>query len=133
MIAFRVFACAVFAWSAAWAQDFEGSVTFRVTGKDDAQSFEYWSKGNKARLEMGQAQGMKFVILMDAQSENITMLMPDAKMYIRMTEDMGSTEPEDMPLDFQRTGKTQTILGYSCEQVIIRQEKSETEAWVTKA
>lgn len=113
------------------AQDFEGSVTFKVGGNGQAQTVEYFAKGDKIRLEMVESGGMKVILLLDATQSGATMLMPAQNMYMKMTEDMAPAM-ENASLDLQRTGKKETILGYVCEQVIVRQDQSVTEAWVTQ-
>ncbi|GJQ21155.1 MAG: hypothetical protein HBSIN02_15100 [Bacteroidia bacterium] len=124
-------AVAVLAFSVAVGQDFEGSVTFRVTGQENVQSIKYLTKGNKIRLEAQEGE-MQVVILMDVGVKSITMVMPAARMYMEMPMDMGSDGPENLPTDFRMTGKKETILGYACEQAVIRQAEGETEVWVTK-
>jgi len=131
MNAHRVLAVTMMALSVAAGQDFEGSVTFRVTGQEHVQSIRYLTKGTKIRLEAQEGE-MQVVILMDVGVQSITMLMPAARMYMEMPADMGSDEPENLPTDFRMTGKKETILGYVCEQIVIGQEGGETEAWVTK-
>lgn len=127
----HMFTASVLALSVAVGQDFEGSVSFRVTGQENVQSIKYLTKGNRIRLEAQEGE-MQVVILMDVGAQSVMMVMPAAKMYMEMPADMGSDGPEDLPTDFRMTGKKETILGYPCEQIVIRQEKSETEAWVTK-
>ncbi|WP_268884379.1 DUF4412 domain-containing protein, partial [Alicyclobacillus fructus] len=39
---------------------------------------------------------------------------------------------EKHPMEFKKTGKAETILGYKCEQWMGKDEKREFEVWVTK-
>ncbi len=64
-------------------------------------------------------------------------LNEDEKTYIEVLQDAGNTgEVPDAgeggkPV-MKKTGKTKTILGYRCEQYLLRREGEETEIWGTK-
>ncbi|HEX9614584.1 MAG TPA: DUF4412 domain-containing protein [Bacteroidota bacterium] len=116
------------------AQNFEGVVTFNVTGQGQTRAFQYFSKGNRVRVEMEQAPGMTMVVLIETKSGSVTMLIPQNNAYMEMNLDQIPSQAEDSAeaVDITETGKKETILGYECRQVFIRQDNREAELWVTK-
>lgn len=114
------------------SQDFEGTVVFSVTGPQGSQKFEYHVKGDLVRMEFERAPGMTMAMIFDTKSGVASMLMPDNKMYMELNlKDMPRSEPAGTP-EFRKTGKTEKILGYACEQIVITQGDIEAEMWATK-
>ena len=115
-------------------QTFEGTITFGISSPRGTQEMKYLTKGDQVRIDMERAPGMTMSILMNTTSKDVTMLMPQNKMYMKMNLNTMPVPPEvkDQDADFKKTGKTETILGYPCEQVVISQDGREVEMWVTK-
>lgn len=120
--------------SFAAGQSFEGTMTFSVTGPRGTQEMKYMTKGDNVRMDMEQSPGMKMSVLINTKSKDVTMLMHPNKMYMQMNMESMQIPPEmkDQDADFKKTGKTEKILGYVCEQVIISQADKQVEMWVTK-
>lgn len=99
------------------AQGFEGTVTWEMGPKARQMSQTY--KGTKVRTEMGGPRGRQGVMIMDASTKTMTMLMPDEKMYMVMSmEDMaGQMEDQGKPKTpkLTDTGKSETIAGKTCQ------------------
>lgn len=95
----------------------------------------------------GGATTRQVTTIMDLEKMEMTTLMPDQKMYMVMSlkkavdraaaraehreaaaaaTDVASTK------DIERTGKTEKILGYSCEQIVVKDSEkgTVTELWV---
>lgn len=115
-------------------QTFEGTITFAISSPRGTQAMTYHTKGDQVRIDMERAPGMTMSVLMNTTSKDVTMLMPQNKMYMQMNLNTMPVPPDmnDQDADFKKTGKKETILGYVCEQVVISQENREVEMWVTK-
>ncbi len=122
------------------AQDtFEGKVKFKVSGGDSDESavIDYFIKGDKIRMEMGQ-QAMGAVVIFDPTT--IKMLMTSQGMYMEYPRDMMTGQMDNDGEDYEEyneeyapkiTGKTKEILGYECKQWIMESEEGKIEMWVT--
>ena len=113
------------------SQTFEGVVEFTVTGDQGTMPMIYMMKGDNVRVEMEGRPGMKAAFLIDAKENKSVMLMEQMKMYMEMpappAADSGKPKPE-----ITKTGKTQKILGYNCQQFLIKDGELQSEVWVTK-
>jgi hypothetical protein len=113
------------------AQTFEGVVEYSITTEEGTMPMTYMSKGDNVRVEMEGRPGMKAVILMDTKQNKATMLMEQMKMYMEMPEPQSSDEEAAKP-EITKTGKTQKILGYECQEFIVKEGDEVTDVWVTK-
>jgi len=114
------------------AQTFEGVVQFNLTSSQGEMPMTYMMKGENVRMEFEGRPGMKGVMLLDGKENKAYMLISQMNAYMELptgqTPEGTKTKPE-----ITKTGKTQKILGYDCEQLIIKDAGRVTEAWVTKA
>lgn len=125
--------CVPLLCSLALSQSFQGVMTFRVSGKTP-QQFTYATKGDKVRMDVEPAPGQKMSMLIDTRTRSLTMVRDEAKMYFEMNMDQMALPPSvnEAEVSVTKTGKKETILGYPCEQMIIKQEDRNAELWVTK-
>lgn len=80
-----------------------------------------------------------FFMVYDMKNQAAVNIMPAQKMYMvidlkKMKEKMKSktdNQESDKPI-ITKTGKTEKILGYNCEQYLIKTNKAESLVWVTK-
>lgn len=115
------------------AQNFEGVVAFAMKGPQESRNLEYLTKGDMVRMQFEQAPGMTMAVVVNSKSGAAFVLMTESKMYMEMNmKDMPVPDGAQKDVDFQKTGKTQKILGYQCEQIFLKQEATEVEMWVTK-
>jgi hypothetical protein len=114
------------------AQTFEGVVQFNLTSAQGEIPMTYMMKGENVRMEFEGRPGMKGVMLLDGKENKAYMLISQMNAYMELptgqTQEGIKTKPE-----ITKTGKTQKILGFDCEQLIIKDGARVTEAWVTKA
>lgn len=113
---------------------FEGKVTQTITAAKGApQTLNYAMKGQKLRTDIT-ADGQEMSSIMDLAKLEILMLMPEQKMYMVMpikkpveqaVEKAGASTAE-----VEVTGKTETILGYKCSQILVKDKGTVTEMWV---
>lgn len=122
--------------SLAHAASFEGKVTLAMsTGKGQSQSLDYSIKDTAIRIDLN-AEGQSFASIMDLQKMEMIMLMPQQQMYMVMpmkdkvekaVGDALAKEP-----NIEKTGRTETILGYKCDEYISKDRDATTEIWVAE-
>ena len=112
------------------AQKFEGTVEFSVTTDERAVPMTYMIKGDNIRMEMEGRPGMKAVILFNVKDKKTITIIEGMKMYMEspVPQAADSAAPK---VEFKKTGKSQKILGYDCEEYLITSENHETSVWVT--
>ena len=125
------------------AQTFEGKIRLKTTGMakssrhsgGDAPMFMTYSiKGGLMRVDMETGEGkMMGCSIIDPVKREMTMLMPDQKMYMTMKlpepkPSTASGAPQS-DVDFVRTGETEMIVGYKCEKIIVKSKNGDTEVW----
>ena len=116
------------------AGSFEGKVTQTITAaKGESQTLNYSMKGDKLRTDMN-ADGHEMSSIMDLAKLEIIMLMPEQKMYmvmpIKKPVEQAMAKQGESTADVEVTGKTETILGYKCSQILVKDKGSVTEMWV---
>ncbi len=123
------------------ADAFQGKVSLAITTeKGRTQEMNYSMKGRKLRMDMN-AEGHTMSTIMDMEKLEMLMLMPEQKMYMVMpikqpvdrAVEHASKNPETVT-DIERTGKTEKILGYLCEQILVtdKAKGTVTEMWVAQ-
>lgn len=114
------------------AQSFEGTIEFTATTERGPISMNYMMKGDNVRFESEGRPGMKAVILVNVKDNKTVMVMDQMKAYMEF--DVPHTQGTEKPKpDIKKTGKSKKILGYACEQYLIKDGTRETDVWVTKA
>ncbi len=119
---------------AAAAEAFEGKVTFSMTAdKGRMQDMNYSMKAGKVRMDIA-AEGHPMSTIMDLAKLEMLMLMPEQKMYmvmpIKQPVETAMEKAAESTADIERTGKTEKILGYDCEQILVKDKGTVTELWV---
>jgi len=126
-----------------WAGAFEGIVHFKDTrngskGEQTAE-FDYFTKANKIRIEMQRRDGQHAAaILMDPDARKTTILMAAQRMYMEFPiKEATESAPELSQAagkgpTIVKTGKTDTVLGYSCELVTIKTGHGESDICASK-
>lgn len=118
------------------ADAFEGKVTLAMTaGKDKTQTINYSIRQDALRIDMT-ADGHNFASIMDLKKLEMIMLMPEQKMYMVMpmkqTIEKAVEKAEIKDPDIQKTGRTETILGYKCDEYVTKDKKTTTEIWLAE-
>lgn len=120
------------------AAPFEGTVSFDLSanGRGTPQSLSYAIKGQLVRVEI-QAEGQAFASIIDPGKQEMTILMPDQGMYMVMPMKAGMEAAAkaggvESTAQVERTGKTEKILGYQCEQVLVKDKGQVTELWLAE-
>ena len=119
------------------ASSFEGKISLAMTGdkKGKAQAMDYSIKGQKLRMDIN-ADGQQVATIMDMDKLEMTMIMPEQKMYmvhpIKKPLEKANEMADKSTAEIEVTGKTETILGYKCSQVLIKDKGTVTECWMAE-
>ena len=125
------------------ASTFEGKIRLKTTGQerpsrrsggDSSMIATYFFKGGLLRME-NEADGGKVMaaMIVDPAKREMTILMIEQKRY--MVRQMPATQPATgtaapgSDVEFVRTGETETILGYKCEKILVKNKNGESEIW----
>ena len=135
-------ACLLAVVTSAIASAFEGRVELTMTSSDSGSlPVTYFLKGTHMRTEMvvpadkDNKNGSTMVSLMDFDKKEITMLMPDQKMYMvqSLAEELDDkSDSKKTDTDFQPTGRKEKIAGIEAAEYVGQTKKKQTEIWVTK-
>ncbi len=118
------------------ANTFEGKVSLALTAeKGRATNMDYSLKGQKVRMDMD-AGGSQVASIMDMAKMEMLMLMPEQQMYMVMPMkkpvEQAMEKAGTNTADIEVTGKTETILGYKCSQILVKDKGTVTEMWVAE-
>ena len=127
--------CAVLVFaSLAVAQQFEGVIEIQMKSQNQETSMpmKYMVKGDFVRTEAQSPRG-EFAMIMNMKERKMIMLMPQMNSYMERTIDSIAPPPgSGKKPEFTKTGKSEKILGYDCDQYIVKEENRETEVWAAK-
>jgi hypothetical protein len=105
---------------------FEGVVTIKVSDADAAMpEMQYFIRNGAFRMEMPGPGGEKSIWITDPQKRSVYIVTPSQRAYTQMSfpgDDAGAGAK--MP-EITKTGKTETIAGYQCEQWRVKDEDGE--------
>lgn len=118
------------------ADAFEGRISLAITAdRGRTSNVDYSIKGQKLRMEMS-AEGEMMIQIIDKTKMEMLMLMPDQQMYMVMPMQKAVEQVVEQSgantADIEVTGKTETILGYKCSQVLVKDKGTVTEAWMAE-
>lgn len=116
------------------ADAFQGKVSLAMTAeKGRTQTLNYSIKGQKLRMDI-ETEGKTMATIMDMGKLEMLMLMPEEKTYMVMPMkkpvEQAMAKQGESTADIEVTGKTETILGYKCSQILVKDKGEVTEMWV---
>ncbi|HWA16886.1 MAG TPA: DUF4412 domain-containing protein [Gemmatimonadales bacterium] len=115
-------------WSMPLAAQFEGTIDMTMGSKSKAKVTQSLKAGH-SRTEMTQS-GTSMVMLMDVGGKEVTMLMPEHQMYMKMSLKDDAMKPDKgdaKPPKITDTGKTETIAGKTCSVYRMAEEAGKPE------
>ena len=116
----------------AHAQDFEGTVTYRMSMAGMTMEMTQFIKGKKLRQEMAGPMG-NMVVIMDSEAGKMSMSAPGQPpmvMDIESMKAMAGAEAQaaaQADIEVSATGEKETIAGHDCEHFLIKQATNETD------
>lgn len=127
----------VAAFVALSASAFEGRVSLGITAeKGGEQVIEFATKGDLVRMEPKSGDARGAAMIMDATKQEMTILMPSERMYMVMPMRSGPAQQGDgaeaKEAKIEKTGRSEKILGYDCEEWLMTDKGESTALWVTE-
>ncbi len=118
------------------ANAFQGKVSLALSAeKGRSQVMDYSMKGSMLRMDIN-SEGHQVSTIMDAAKMEMIMLMTEQQMYMVMPMkkpvEQALAQQGQSTADVEVTGKTETILGYKCSQILVKDKGSVTEVWVAE-
>lgn len=118
------------------ATAFEGRVTLAISGgKGRTMPITYSMKGTLVRMDI-EAEGHAMASIINLGKKEMLMLMPGQQMYMVMPmQDAVGNAVNDAELkqhNIEKTGRTDTILGYKCEEYVSKDRSTTTEIWIAE-
>lgn len=115
---------------------FEGKVTLGLkAAKEKEMVIDYAMKDGLTRMEPKMAEADGVAMIFNLAKQELTMLMPEQNMYMVMPMKAAAAKAAQQAKGpepkVEKTGKTDTILGYLCEQYLMTDKDAVTEMWVT--
>lgn len=117
---------------------FEGKVSLAITpSRGDTMNMDYSFKGQKVRMDVN-AQGHPMAIITDLEKMETIIPIPQMQKYmvmpIKQQVESAMKESGGGNADVEVTGKTETILGYKCNQIIVKDKDkgTTTEVWAAE-
>lgn len=126
--------------SSSAATAFQGKVTMAITSeKGKTQDLNYSIKAQKLRIDIN-TEGHQIATIMDMEKLEMLMLMSEQKMYMVMplkkpieaAAAKAEAKGYESTAEIEATGKTETILGYKCNQILVKDKGTVTEMWVAE-
>jgi len=118
------------------AADFEGKVAMRMTSPGDApQTMNFSIAKNFSRIDVQPAPGRSAAIIFDPARQEMTVLMPEQKMYMvqSLAKPMESAANAVAGRDgsVEQSSEHEKILGYDCTKWISKSNGTTAEIWLT--
>ena len=107
---------------------FEGEVDYQMTAKEMTGTMDCLIKGQKVRIN-SEMKGHSSAMIMDSAARQTIMLMPEQKAYMVYPFPKPKSDSGKPKGSFSKTGKTQEILGHTCEEWLYRGEKDQVSTW----
>jgi len=119
------------------AQDkFQGKVTFEVSDIGQNLQISYFVKGNKFLIQPADGEGAgQGSMIYDGDKKVMIIIMNEQKMYMEMPIDPMDEISKDESIEpdyFVKTGNSQDVLGYSCDEFEFKDEDKKGTALMTK-
>lgn len=125
--------------------NFAGSLKFETTSTNKGKSYKgeqtwYFPKNNESifgiNMNMGQGKNMRAVI--DYTDNTMIMFMEEQKVVMGMSVDIEKSmkdiqkDPKKKTSTPRKTGRTKTILGYSCDEWVTENADYSTSVWMSE-
>ncbi|RKX36334.1 MAG: hypothetical protein DRP71_00035 [Verrucomicrobia bacterium] len=117
--------------SAQAGEMFEGTIHYALKSGGEPVNMVHYVKGNQMRIEVPLQGSTTAASIVDFDTREITVLMPDQHMYMVMPMP-DTTDGGRGTVDFRTSNEVQTILGYSCTKYLMSYGERTVEVWATK-
>ena len=132
----RLATLGLFCVAALHAAAFEGRISLGFSDKKNReQQIDYAIKGTRVRFEPKTEGAQGAAVIMDLEKREMTFLMTGQKMYMTMPLTMpahaAAATGAASEAKLEKTGRTEKILDYLCEEYVSRDGGQETHLWIT--
>lgn len=123
-------ASAILVTATSFAQ-FGGEIEFTKKVGSIEVHYKYYVSGDNVRVEEITDGKIEGVQLMDLKENTMLAVSPERKMYMEVPNKRPKTE---LDVDINKTGKTKTVNGFKCEQIIVTcaDKDRKIEYWAAK-
>ena len=110
-------------------KSFEGVLEVQVQNTERVQLYTYSVKNGRIRVEPADVSDAAQVIIVDHPAKRTYVLLPAREQYIEIAD---AAEVGRGQTGLQKSELTDEILGYTCEQLLMKSSQSDVEIWATK-
>jgi hypothetical protein len=121
--------CAAIAQDLETKRSFEGVLEVQVQNTERVQLFTYSVKNGRIRVEPADVTDAAQVILVDHPAKKTYVLLPAREQYVEIAD---ASDVGHEPTGLQKTDLTDEILGYTCDQLLVKTNQAEVEIWATR-
>lgn len=118
------------------AKPFEGLIQLQVQDWQSVEMVNYYIKGDRARMESSPNTSAEPYYILDYLSKKMFVVMTNKDSYLELSMEK-PPEPQasadSKPESMIKTDETETVLGFPCEQWILKENDVTTTMWATKA
>jgi len=122
-------ACASVAQDLETKKTFEGVLEVQAQNTERVQLYTYAVKNGRIRVEPADVSDDPQVILVDYPAKKTYVLLPAREQYFEIAN---AVEVGHEATGLQKTELTDEILGYKCDQLLVKLSNAEVEIWATK-
>lgn len=118
------------------AKPFEGLIQLQVQDWQSAEMVNYYVKGDRARMESSPNTSAEPYYILDYFSKKMFVIMTNKDSYFELSMEKtpsAQASADSKPESMTKTDETETILGFPCEQWILKENDVTTTMWATKA
>lgn len=118
------------------AKPFEGLIQLQVQDWQSAEMVNYYVKGDRARMESSPNTSAEPYYILDYFSKKMFVIMTNKDSYFELSMEKTPSvqaSADSKPESMTKTDETETILGFPCEQWILKENDVTTTMWATKA
>jgi hypothetical protein len=122
--------CVTIAQELETKKSFEGVMEVQVQNTERVQLFSFSLKNGRVRVEPADMADAAQVILVDHAARRTMVLLPAREQFVEIPMPAEGTREQS---GIQKTDQTDELLGFACDQFMLKSAEQEIEIWATKA
>ncbi|MEK6754785.1 MAG: DUF4412 domain-containing protein [Bacteroidota bacterium] len=113
---------------------FEGVLEYKLQTSDRVQIFNYLIKDERVRVEAADREETPPIIIVDYSFKKTFYILPHREQYVELggLQESAAEQQTEEQAGVERTGETDEIEGFTCDQLLVKTETGEIEIWATK-
>ncbi|HCA81134.1 MAG TPA: hypothetical protein DEP53_15495 [Bacteroidetes bacterium] len=115
------------------SSSFEGIIHVQFQSVDAFQLLELSVKQGKIRVDATYRESGFAYVLLDYNARKRYLVLPSRELYLEfaLPDFRGDLRQAKIPVNFEKTGSTEVIAGYLCEQLKAKFDEGEIAIWAT--